>query len=156
MKSPWFSWLLIPAAAKEIKLWLRRWWTRRQLPGLTTIFAFKRYQEGFSALKPFKTSRLSRSQHKSWGLHHGKLVGDFTMDKIATQTQAVTDLNSIRRIFMDFDSDGSGLIEPPAAWPLKNHDWWGTWWRGTPRGKWWGNDGNFLNPNFKGHDHESG
>ena len=53
------------------------------------------------------------------GIHHEFTVGKMGRDRWELEicaTKAVTDLNSIRRIFMDFDSDGSGLIEPPAAW----------------------------------------
>lgn len=46
------------------------------------------------------------------------LLSDKAVASELVAKKAVTDLNSIRRIFMAFDSDGSGLIEPPEFMPL--------------------------------------
>lgn len=65
-----------------------------------------------------KTRFLMNSQREmAWVLRPCiEQLSDTSMT-LGTQ-QAVTDLNSIRRIFMAFDSDGSGLIEPPVLWLL--------------------------------------
>eukprot|EP00435_Cladocopium_sp_Y103_P025918 s1141_g6.t1 len=82
-------------------------------------WAKKKVEQRFEEAKEEEGSRKEGIRKSEVGDSlKNSLLRDKAVASEVVNKKAVTDLNSIRRIFMDFDSDGSGLIEPPEFMPL--------------------------------------
>lgn len=84
-------------------------------------WAKKKVEQRFEEAKEEEGSRKQKEGVRKSDVGdslRNSLLRDKAVASEVVNKKAVTDLNSIRRIFMDFDSDGSGLIEPPEFMPL--------------------------------------
>ncbi|CAK9097145.1 Probable calcium-binding protein CML16 (Calmodulin-like protein 16) [Durusdinium trenchii] len=82
-------------------------------------WAKRKEEQRFEEAKEEEGSRKQKDMDPNSGdKERTSLLNDKAVAMGLVSKKAVTDLNSIRRIYMDFDADGSGLIEPPEFMPL--------------------------------------
>eukprot|EP00913_Durusdinium_trenchii_P016317 g15336.t1 len=91
-------------------------------------WAKRKEEQRFEEAKEEEGSRKQKDMDPNSGdKERTSLLNDKAVAMGLVSKKAVTDLNSIRRIYMDFDADGSGLIEPPEFMPLLSKEVWAVW-----------------------------